>query len=1402
MRRSALLLPASIAMMLIACGDKSEAGPSGQDDPINVAPTASITSHAAGDTERQGYPFALTGSVADADNSSAELQVTWTADGNILCEAAAPAEDGTSTCDADLAPGDVEIAMEVVDPSGDSAAASVSLTVNPTDAPTAEITSPDTNGVFYSNYEVDLVAVVGDTEDDIGDLVVEWTSSLNPGVALDIEVDSDGTVTGSVLLAAGSHVLTLSVTDTSGNTAQSSVDITVAADNNAPVCAIGTPLSGSNHLEGASISFAGSAADADLDSTSLDIVWTSDVDGVLSTDSAAADGSVSFATGALSLGDHNVTLTATDERGEACEATVSTFVGQAPVAIIDGPADGETFDEGRDISFAGTVNDLEDGVTDLDILWQTAEGVTLDTTSADSDGLAGFSTAELGWGEYTVIFSVTDSHGFQSSDEIDIIVNGLPSAPTISLASTDVNTTSDLVINIDADAVDPEGDTVTHLYSWSVDGVPSTLSTTATLPASATTRGETWSVAVSGMDARVAGPSTEVSVTIGNAAPAMTGVALSPSDVSVTEDIVCSPTSSDADGDSISHTFAWSIDGIAVSETSNTLAAGSALAGQTVVCTVTPNDGLDDGAALASTGLIVGNAAPEISAVDLSASAPTTDESIVCSVTSSDVDGDSLTTSYTWLVNGTDAGVSGDTLDPSFFFKGDSVVCEATVDDGTDSSAPVASAAATISNSTPTISSAIVGPSPAKIADDLTCAVVSDDADGDTVALTYAWTVNSTSAASTSATLATGNFSKGDAVTCTATPDDGTDTGAAVTSAALTISNTAPTVKTLVLGPTSPTSADTLTCTATGADADHDGVGFRYSWLVDGVDAGITSSTLGPAYHARGSVVTCTVEPYDSTESGPTRTSAARTITNGSPSVDSIAISPASVYAGDTLSCDTVGTDPDGDAVTMTFAWSINGADAGITTSTLSTGFSKTDVVTCSATPTDGTAVGSVATSASITVSNSAPELTGIALSPTTAYTNNTLTCAPSATDGDGDTVTYSYDWTVNGANVGVPTATLLSSNFDRDDVVRCTVVPTDGSTPGTSDFAQITIANSAPVLSSASISNSSPTTDTVLSVGGASSDLDGDTVSMTWDWYVNGLSVQNSASSSLAGVTFFDRGDTVYAIGTPSDGSLSGTPVTTASVTVGNTAPTAPLVLIDPADPTEDDDLLCIIDDASTDADGDTISYTISWEVDGVAWAGATSTTAIAGDTISYVDTLGDEEWVCTAVPSDGTASGSFGDDVVIVLPIERVYDIDAVDLLTGGASCNGTEGTDANRYYIGTDMGFDWMDEDTRTPVAITVDIGWGWDCDALFIGATTKDVQFNGASVDSIPLVGSDCTCTATDSIEFVHSTTINPVDYLVDDVNEVRFPASTGPLNYQALSRMATLDGFYGRVTVEY
>ncbi len=172
--------------------------------------------------------------------------------------------------------------------------------------------------------------------------------------------------------------------------------------------------------------------------------------------------------------------------------------------------------------------------------------------------------------------------------------------------------------------------------------------------------------------------------------------------------------------------------------------------------------------------------------------------------------------------------------------------------------------------------------------------------------------------------------------------------------------------------------------------------------------------------------------------------------------------------------------------------------------------------------------------------------------------------------------------------------------------------------------------------------------TDDVVTATAVISDPEEDELTTTWSWFVDGNLVQTGADATLDGTLWLDKGDTLSVTVETTDGE-STSAATTTPVTVANTAPTAPEVVITPEEPLPGDELLCALAAPSTDADEDAIAYTVSWTVNGTPytmsddWSGP-QTTSLVDDTVPAEDVGRSESWSCTITPDDGEAEGEAG--------------------------------------------------------------------------------------------------------------------------------------------------------------
>ncbi len=1236
----------------------------------NAEPEVTIVFPSDGEQVEEGVLIGLMGVADDADDPSDALMATWTSGGRSLCPEAPVAVDGTTTCSVELSEDDGSITLVVKDPAGASGTDHITVEVLPSGSPEVELTAPVASGTYYSDRLIEFAGWVNDEEDAPTELTVGIDSSLDSDLSLDIDVVSGGGISAYGTLSEGEHALTLWAEDSSGKRGSDSVVIRVGPPNSDPTCSITAPESGAVVELGETVLFGAVVDDPDIPENQLEVSWTSDQGGLLGESTPTSGGEVAFATGDLDAGTHIITLEVLDEVGGSCTDIVVISVGSSPSIAIGSPSFGEVTDEGEDLRFSATVSDPEDGPTALGLSWVSDLDGEFSTARADSSGLVQFDIDDLSVGEHTINATVTDTDGMQAVATVEITVNGRPSAPGIGLSPSAPDTTDALAVSIHSASLDPEGDSLTYRYAWYLDGALSSASTSASLSAGSTGRGDLWTVRVTPNDGRVDGDWAEASTTIGNAPPSVSGVTLSPSSPDVSDTIHCSWAFSDPDGDGDASTVAWTIDGAAAG--SGPSLTGGFGTGDVVACTVTPHDGTDSGSP-ASASVTIGNSLPAVTDVVISPANPTVSDDLSCSYVFSDADGDADASSIAWTVGGVAAG-SGSILSSGTHAKGDGVTCTVTPFDGTDAGTPV-SDHVVVDNSAPSMVSVSLSPSSGlQTSDTLSASYMALDVDGDSLSPTYTWYVDGVAVAATGASLnGVTWFDKGQAIHVAVSVDDGTDSSGSLSSGAVTVENTPPGAPVVAVSPSTASEGDALLCDLISAasDADGDAVTYSVTWTVDGVAyTGTTTSYSGDTIPASvttaGESWTCTATPHDGDDAG-TAASASLTVGagNAAPSITSLVLSPTSPDTDATVTATAITYDADGDAVTVRYAWYVDGLIVGSVTGSSISGvswFDKGQDVYVVATPNDGTDDGPAVTSATVTVVNSPPSAPGVMISPSSPTAGvDDLVCSISSTslDADGDSVSYSAAWTVDGVSYGGAT----TSSFSGDTVPNsatsggelwvCIVTPHDGTDAGSTASDSVTVidGNHPPEITSLSVSPTSVYTDTTITASSTTRDGDGDPVTVSYAWYVDGVAT-GTTGTTLSGVSWFDKGQDVYVVATPNDGYGDGATETSSTLTVLNTAPGAPTISINPSAPVEVvDDLVCAVDVGSSDADGDTVIYAVSWTVDGVSYSGSTSTTTWGGDTVPGSATTMGEVWVCTMTPNDGTDAGTPGTASVSIM-------------------------------------------------------------------------------------------------------------------------------------------------------
>ncbi len=180
-------------------------------------------------------------------------------------------------------------------------------------APVVTILSPSPDEVYTHNQAVLFEGVLTDAEDAAEDLKAVWSRSFEGQVLESTALpDADGHVFSALVLTQGELVVTLTGEDSSGETATDSVSITVDPVNVRPVVTITSPEMNATFEEGAVIVFSAVVVDEDDGPEAVSLLWTSNLDGQISTQGADSTGVAFFTMETLTPGLQQVEVTATD----------------------------------------------------------------------------------------------------------------------------------------------------------------------------------------------------------------------------------------------------------------------------------------------------------------------------------------------------------------------------------------------------------------------------------------------------------------------------------------------------------------------------------------------------------------------------------------------------------------------------------------------------------------------------------------------------------------------------------------------------------------------------------------------------------------------------------------------------------------------------------------------------------------------------------------------------------------------------------------------------------------------------------------------------------------------------------------------------------------------------------
>ena len=580
----------------------------------------------------------------------------------------------------------------------------------------------------------DAVNLDADATDADGDTLTYSATNLPAGVTI---APATGVISGTLTAPAGTHSVTVTVSDTSGSDTDT-FTWTVSPPANVP------PV-----VDSASITPVAPVTDDTLTAQ----VASHDADGNTLTTSYqwSRNGTpIAGATGATL----NLATAGNGDRGDLIRVTVSVNDGTVssapttsdPVTIVNSPPVFSTDLADRSSDTVGDLVNLDADATDADgdAVTYSATDLPAGVTIAPATGvISGTLTAPAG--THSVTVTASDASGSDTDTftwTVSPPANAAPVVDSVTIAPLLPATGQTLTATVTSH--DAENSPLTTSYQWrrnTIDIVGATSSTLNLATAGNGDRGDQISVRVTVNDGQAtSAPVTSDPVTVVNSSPVLTTDIQNRSNT-VGDTVNLDADATDADADTLTYSATDLPAGVTIAPATGVISGTLTAPAGTHSVTVTVSDGTATATDTFTWTVAAANTAPVVDTVTIAPTSPTTGQTLTATVTSHDAEGSTLTTSYQWRRNGTDiVGQTGSTLNLATAGngdRGDAITVRVTVNDGSLTSNPVTSSAVTVANSAPVFStnfqdrSDAIGTSPGLDAD-------ATDADGD--ALTYSAT--------------------------------------------------------------------------------------------------------------------------------------------------------------------------------------------------------------------------------------------------------------------------------------------------------------------------------------------------------------------------------------------------------------------------------------------------------------------------------------------------------------------------------------------------------------------------------------------------------------------------------------------------------------------------------------
>lgn len=387
-----------------------------------------------------GETISFSASANDTEDGDISSAIKWVSniDGEI--------GTGTSFSQSDLSLGDHVVSVSVTDSAAHTTVETIefSVTAPNTSVSGSNTTSkplPEMGGRVFTEIELPTAVAIDSLEVNVdisfdsvqylnvwlqspkGTLVklVTWRQFWNKDLVRTfkpIEFAGESTKGTWRLYAEDTSSYTMNGTLNNWSIAASNGDaiVTPPAENQAPVVTINAPTSGSSFMLGDSITFDGSASDAEDGNVSASLAWYSNFNGKIGSGPL-------FSTDTLSAGTHTITVVAHDSAEAFDQKQIQVIIEDAPENVAP-TADFNVVVNDLNITLTDLSGDSDGSVTAW--AWDFGDGV--------QSNFANPTHTYVSAGSYAITLTVTDNDGATHTITKNVTVTEPVPEPTITLS--------------------------------------------------------------------------------------------------------------------------------------------------------------------------------------------------------------------------------------------------------------------------------------------------------------------------------------------------------------------------------------------------------------------------------------------------------------------------------------------------------------------------------------------------------------------------------------------------------------------------------------------------------------------------------------------------------------------------------------------------------------------------------------------------------------------------------------------------------------------------------------------------------------------------------------------------------------------------------------------------------